>query len=214
MTSVRKRERNPKGAGDRLREEIVAAAADLIAEKGQEGLTLRGIARRVGITAPAIYAHFDDLDQVWDAVNRETFAAFAHYLRERGRGVEDPTARLRAYCQGYIRFGLDHPLQYAVLFGRAAIVADRPDKAIDTMVGGEAFAILRDAIGDCVTAGTSGSTNPVDDATAVWVALHGYVGLQAALPDFPWPPEDSLLDTLVTRLARLTPGGDTHREDR
>ena len=53
------------------------------------------------------------------------------------------------------------------------------------------------------TRGASQSTHPVDDVTAVWVALHGYVGLRMALPDFPWPQDDTLLNDLIDRLARL-----------
>jgi hypothetical protein len=47
---------------------------------------------------------------------------------------------------------------------------------------------------------------PVDDAIAVWVALHGYVGLRTAVPDFPWPPGDDLLDVLIDGLAQLAVG--------
>ena len=41
------------------------------------------------------------------------------------------------------------------------------------------------------------------DAMAVWVGLHGYVGLRAVLPGFPWPPDDGMLEVLVDRLARV-----------
>jgi hypothetical protein len=40
--------------------------------------------------------------------------------------------------------------------------------------------------------------------TALWVALHGYVSLHRAIPDFPWPPDDTVLDNLINRLALLT----------
>ena len=55
------RRRNPRGQGDRLREEIISAASELIAESGDaDRLSLRSVAKRIGIAAPSIYRHFPD----------------------------------------------------------------------------------------------------------------------------------------------------------
>jgi AcrR family transcriptional regulator len=207
MTVRKPRPRNARGEGDRLRDEVVEAAAALITENGPRALTLRAIARRVGITAPAIYAHFENVDDVLKAVVDSTFDALADHLREAGIGHDDPVDRLRAYCHAYVAFGRDRPLQYEILFSHAVELpqAGSP-KDIENLEGGEAFAILDSAIRGCVAAGVSESTHPVDDAIAVWVALHGYVGLRTAVPDFPWPPGDTLLDVLIARLARLSSG--------
>jgi AcrR family transcriptional regulator len=207
MTVRKSRSRNARGEGDRLRDEVVEAAAALIAENGSRALTLRAIARRVGVTAPAIYAHFENLDDVLKAVVDSTFDALADYLREAGTGHNDPVDRLRAYCHAYVAFGRDRHLQYAILFTRVIEFppTDSP-KALENLEGGEAFAILLGAIRECIDAGASESTQPVDDAIAVWVALHGYVGLHTAVPDFPWSPGDTLLDVLIDRLARLSSG--------
>ncbi|MCW2655654.1 MAG: TetR family transcriptional regulator [Mycobacterium sp.] len=72
------------------------------------------------------------------------------------------------------------------------------------MLGAEAFAVLLDAVRECVATGQSQSSRPMEDATALWVALHGYVGLHAAVPDFPWPPGGTVLDNLIDRIALLT----------
>ena len=54
-----RRARNPRGSGDRLREEIVEAGIRLVDETGDSAaLTLRGVARAAGIAAPSIYQHF------------------------------------------------------------------------------------------------------------------------------------------------------------
>jgi AcrR family transcriptional regulator len=207
MTVPKPRPRNARGEGDRLRDEVVDAATALIAESGPRAMTLRAIARRVGVTAPAIYAHFENLDDVLKAVVDSTFDTLADYLREAGTGHDDPVDRLRACCHAYVAFGRDRPREYAILFNRAV---ERPPadfaKELENLEGGEAFAILLSAIKECIDAGVSKSTQPVDDAIAVWVALHGYVGLRTAFADFPWPPGDTLLDVLIDRLARLSSG--------
>jgi AcrR family transcriptional regulator len=196
------RTRNRRGEGARLREEIIRAAARLIEETGgQEPVTLRAIARTAGITAPSIYSHFTDLGDVLEAVVTSTSQLLATHLEQAVAGDPDPVARLHAACRAYARFGLEHPQQYRVLFARnARVPPGRPRKPITAM---PAFAFLLGAIQACVEAGRSRSTDPVEDATALWVALHGYVGLQTGAPDFPWPPDDHLIDTLTDRLARL-----------
>jgi hypothetical protein len=70
--------------------------------------------------------------------------------------------------------------------------------------GAEAFAQLVQAIEDCAEAGVLASTDPVADATAVWVALHGTVTLRTALPGYPWPELGRFTRQLVVPLARVT----------
>jgi AcrR family transcriptional regulator len=204
-SSEGRRTRNRRGEGARLREEIIRAAARLIEETGgQDPVTLRAIARSARITAPSIYSHFSDLNEVIEAVVTSTFRLLVSHLRREVAGETDPVARLHAACRAYVTFGLEHPHQYRVLFARNARVRPGgPGKSVSTMPGAEAFAFLLDGIQACVDAGRSRSTEPAADATALWVALHGYVGLQTGAPDFPWPPDGRLIGTLTDRLARL-----------
>ena len=142
--------------------------------------------------------------QVLEAVVANTFEALTDYLRRGVEGRTDAVARLRATCHAYLAFGYEHPEQYAVLFSRPFALPTEVDKTVDNMLGAEAFSFLIDGIRDCVAAGHSDSTQPQEDATALWVALHGYVGLRTAIPDFPWPPDEVVLDNLIDRIAMLT----------
>lgn len=207
VISAPPRRPNRRGEGARLREEIVHAATGLAEENSDlSGITLRAVARRAGITAPSIYAHFDNLDDVIDAVIASTFEDLARSLERDLHGHTDPTARLRAMCHGYVSFGSGNPRLYRLLFG-----PDRPQsaplttKSIDNMPGAKAFAMLVGSVHACVEAGQSSSTDPHRDAIALWAALHGYVGLLAGTPEFPWPPHGGVVDQVVDRLAYLTP---------
>jgi hypothetical protein len=51
---------------------------------------------------------------------------------------------------------------------------------------------------------TRPGNDPQRDAIALWAALHGYVGLLASTPEFPWPPHDAVVNQFVDRLAYLT----------
>jgi AcrR family transcriptional regulator len=174
-------------------------------DDGPEALTLRAIARRAGITAPSIYAHFSGLDAVREALVVNSFKMLADDLQRAIEGGLDPVARLRAVCYAYVAFCREHPNEYAVLFTREGqLVGESADLSIDTIHGAQAFGYLLDGIHECVASGASRSSSPTADATALWVAVHGFAALNMALPNFPWPPDTELLDVLIDRLALLT----------
>jgi AcrR family transcriptional regulator len=206
-TADHRRTPNPRGAGSALQDEIIAAATRLVEDRTHpSGITLRGVAREAGITAPSIYAHFNNLDAVMNAVVDRVFDELSGSLEHALVTHDEPVPRLRALCRAYIAFAVRNPRLYAVLFSRDQVPSDQQvQKSVDTMTGAHAFGLLVRAIDACVAAGRSTSTDPQQDATLLWTALHGYVGLLHSIPDFPWPPRDSVIDQYVDRLAFLTP---------
>lgn len=203
MKFVRSRRRNPRGEGARLREEIVDAAVRLIDAGGPERVTLRGVAREAGISAPSIYDHFADREQILAAVKLRLLAQLQEHI---GAAV-DPDAgsveRLIAGCTAYVNFSDRWPARYAFLFAyqpaAEAVLANGP-----LPPESNPFASLVAAITDCVEDGTSASTDPWADATAVWSAMHGYATLHSALAGFAWPAPEDLLNRIVRGLARIT----------
>ena len=210
---------NRRGEGGRLRADIVRAATGLLQERGNEdAVTLRAVARAAGIAAPSIYAHFPNPAAIVGAVVAETFAALTATLHASREEIDDPVQRLMGQCCAYLRFAEEHPGLYRVLFARAGGIAQPmaaapPDRdagaetaaknAVIVEAGTPAFAILVDAIEGCITSGRSASRDPFLDAIALWSALHGYIALRAAAPEFPWPDESSILDAMVMGQARL-----------
>lgn len=218
------RERNRRGQGGRLRADILTAAAELLDEAGNEqAVTLRAVARRIGIAAPSIYAHFADRQAILLAVVQEAFAELAQALGATTRTGAAPTsggadgadgpdgaeARLRAACAAYLHFAATRPQRYRVMFGGVWNAVDAVDSAAVsaaevTALGQAALAVLVTALDDCVAAGRSTSTDTVADAIALWLGLHGLAHQRAVLRAFPWPAD--IAERLVTPLAHL-PGG-------
>src|SRR5258706_247191 len=111
------RTRNPRGEGGRLRAEIVEAASELLEQSGSEAaITLRAVARQVGISAPSIYPHFADREEILNAVLSRAFEAMVARLRVAVQGEQDPVARLRAVAPAYVAFAAEQPHRYRVLF--------------------------------------------------------------------------------------------------
>jgi AcrR family transcriptional regulator len=208
------RERNRRGEGGKLRADILAAAAALLEQTGnEEAVTLRAVAREVGISAPSIYSHFPDREAIVEAVVDGAFADFNAAIEDAANAAiaagAGPRERVRAGCAAYLRFAAERPNRYRLMFERQhRIGGDVPDVQIagfdvpDVQIAG--FDLLVRSIQDCVAAGISASTDAARDATAIWLALHGYATLPARLPMFPWPDADALLDRIVDGLAQIT----------
>ena len=213
----RARRRNARGQGGRLSEEIVTAALALIDREGsEEAVTLRAVAREIGIAAPSIYPHFADREAIVLAVVARLFGELTAAVRAGVEAAgEDPVDQLVAGCEAYVQFGLAQPARYGVLFSGdwpeatatyCTPVVIEPGGRPLLEFGAEAFALVVDAIAACVAAGASASTDAFADGTAVWVALHGTVTLRSARPGFPWPePATAFVRQLVLPLARIAP---------
>src|SRR5260370_15177930 len=122
---TRRRQRNARGQGSRLTKDIVSGALALIERTGShEAVTLRAVAREVGIAAPSIYAHFTDRDAVLMAAVMRIFDELTEVIEEAAASAgQDPVARLVAGCEADLAFGLPHPARYGVLFSRRQIAA-------------------------------------------------------------------------------------------
>src|SRR6195952_1980774 len=97
-TPTRRRTPARRGSGETLRTEIIEAASDLLAESGDvASMSLRAVARRVGIATTSIYLHFADLDELIVAVKRLRFAELTACLETAlATAGPDPVARVRA----------------------------------------------------------------------------------------------------------------------
>ena len=167
---ARRHQRNARGQGARLTGDIVSGALAVIEREGSAGaVTLRAVAREVGIAAPSIYAHFPDRDAILKAVIAQIFDELAAAIRQGTDAAgADPVARLIAGCEAYVSFGLADPARYGVLFNARRMASQDyeaadppgPDGRPALAQGADAFALLVTAIEDCVNAGVSASTNP------------------------------------------------------
>src|SRR5580700_6564315 len=114
------RTRNPRGQGERLRADLLAAAIDLLAERESvEDLSVRAVTARAGVSANALYLHFTDREELLAAVRERCFAELRSYVLEAesaGAPDADAEAQARAMCLAYLRFARERPGHYRVLF--------------------------------------------------------------------------------------------------
>jgi AcrR family transcriptional regulator len=193
---VGRRQRARRGQGERLRTEIIDAASRMLAATGQVGeLSLRAVAREVGVAATSIYLHFRSLDELILAVKIRYFEEFGAALqRAADEAGEAPLARVRARGHAYARYGLAHRGKYFVMFSSEMVPAHLLPKA--TYLGFEVF----DAVRQEIAAVTGSEEDSHLRGVHVWTALHGSVTLRTVRRTFPWPDLDQEIDDLIDRL--------------
>jgi AcrR family transcriptional regulator len=194
------RTKNPRGFGPRLRNEILEAAGHILDRTGRdEAVTLRAVAREVGITGPSIYAHFSGRDAIMESLVDEGFIHLQRQVEESHVGLADSVDRLMAGSVAYLYFARTEPQRYRLMFTWTSPSEKGADHPSAT-----AFAVLVAVIAQCADDSRSSSVDPFADATAVWAGLHGLALLRTQQPMFPWPDEGALVRHLVHSLARIT----------
>ncbi|MFQ1002362.1 TetR/AcrR family transcriptional regulator [Modestobacter sp. SSW1-42] len=209
QATARPRERNRRGEGGRLRADILDAATKLLDRGGDEqAVTLRAVARHVGISAPSIYPHFRDRQAILSSLVHDAFAELEQALQEAAAGVDDPVACLYTLATAYLDFATTRPQRYRVMFGGVwngarAVEGGAVSQAQVDALGQGSLRLLAATLEAVAAAGHSASTDPLADAVALWVALHGLASQRAAAPLFPWP--DGFAAQLVDRVSLLKP---------
>ena len=99
--------------------QIKAVARQQMAEHGTAGLSLRGIGREMGITAPAIYNYFPRLDDLITALIVDAFTALADAIEAAELAVQSETCgpKILASCLAYREWAITHPVDFQLIYG-------------------------------------------------------------------------------------------------
>lgn len=163
----------PKVADPAVRAALIEQAARITAEEGRDALTLRRLAKEVGVSTMAVYTHFGGMDDLRREVRREGFARLLAHIDEVD-DTDDPVADLFVLSTAYYRNGTSNPNLYRAMF------MDGPVDHEDRGVGLDTFACLVRAVARCIQAGRFDKADAGDLATQLWVVQHGVVALHLA----------------------------------
>lgn len=191
------RTRARKGEGGQLRDEILDAAEQLLVRTASEDeVSIRAVAEAVGVTPPSIYRHFEDKQLLLFEVCARQFAHLDEVAAAAVAGIEHPVEALAALGRAYVRFGLEHPEAYRIMFmGRVDLTPEQ--YADEVLADTGSFAMLVAAVQACIDAGFRGDGGPVDAVTGalvLWVAVHGLTSLLIAKPGMPWGDVEAMCD--------------------
>lgn len=161
---------------------MLEAVNRLLAEWGSdEKLTMRAVAKEVGVAAPSIYLHFSDkAELVWAALT-DKYEQLADRMRLADEAVagEDVRARLLAQVHAYCRFAMRNPGHYRLMYEirQPAVDPERLGRHPSRLVARS----FRSGIQRCLAAGYAVGLPPRQAAHTLWTGLHGMLSLQHSL---------------------------------
>lgn len=182
----------PRGEGTRLREEILDATITLVEELDDPWqLSLRAVARKVGITATSIYLHFESLDALLLAAKHQMWQQFGEeMLTAAEASAGTPYDKVLAFGRAYVTFAREHPGAFRTLFTKAWKL---PVDDGMTFAGEAQFGLLADVLRK-----VSGSAEEAHlRAVQLWCGIHGLVVLRQPMSQFPWPDVDKQLESMA-----------------
>ena len=189
-----------------LKEALVRAALELIAEKGPGGFTFADAARWAGVSPAAPYRHYGDRDELLADVARRGFTLFEQALLEAWNdGLPDTMTAFERLGKAYLAFAKAEPSYYSAMF-EAGVPLDRnPELAI---ISERAFAVLRRASESLVGRLPAKERPPaLMMALHVWSLSHGIASLfgrgDAARRKLPMTPEELLEAAMLVYLRGL-----------
>lgn len=156
-----------------LKEALIEAGMKALATSEADELSLRMLAREVGVTANAAYRHFADKDDLLNALAAEGFRRFAQSQRQAVLGHATPEERLKASGLAYIAFAMAQPGLYRLMFGRLDHVGQHADLQCNSL----------DAMATLLEAAAAQLNVPAHDervrvaAAACWGLVHGLSAL-------------------------------------
>ena len=158
-----------------LRTKISAAAQELYLRDGIEGFSMRKVAEMVGVSAPAIYRHFKNRDELLNEIVVEGLNILGEYLRP-ALDADTPYERLVRMSDRYLSFALEQPKYFDFAFlipspglGQVAEGLERPDW--------ETFRLALEQVAACVEAGIFPPGDPLETAITIWAEVHGLIAL-------------------------------------
>ncbi|MGD9726009.1 MAG: TetR/AcrR family transcriptional regulator [Nitrospiraceae bacterium] len=178
-----------------LREALINAALDLIAQKGPAGVTFAEAARRAGVSTAAPYRHFRDRDALIADVAKQGFEKFAGALEAAwDEGRPAAATAFERLGRAYLAFAREEPAYFAAMFESGLPLDANPELQA---AADRAFAVLRSASETITAAASDGQKPPaLMVALHVWAMTHGIAALfgraDEARRKIPMAPEELL----------------------
>lgn len=158
---------------DEVRRKILDAARELFMTEGYDRVTMRRIAEAIEYSPTTIYHHFEDKDDLVNALCHEEFAQLLSVLDLRDR-AGDPVQWIRQIGAAYAAFGLANPNHYRFMFMTHAAFGENHAPSEPAR---QSFALLHSAVVRAIEAGAFIEGDPDTMAQALWASIHGAVAL-------------------------------------
>lgn len=159
-----------------LKNALIKAGVEILSKEGIEGLSLRKVAQRAGVSHSAPYSHFPDKQSLIAAISTEGFnQLYAELDAAVSAHANDPKRQLLEGTRSYIRFAIEHTDTFKIMF--SGVLEKEKEYPAFVDISRITFERVVDIVRACQEAGVLRAASPEMLAVAVWGQVHGIVSL-------------------------------------
>jgi AcrR family transcriptional regulator len=159
-----------------LKNALIQAGIEILAEEGVKGLILRRVAKRAGVSHTAPYAHFADKQALVAAISTEGYKGlYEKFKLIHQKHHEDPLKKLVEVAWGYIQFAVNDPAHFKITF--SGVIEKEKDYPAFVQISQLSFQYIIETVAACQNSGyvRQGPTDLI--AVNLWGAIHGLATL-------------------------------------
>jgi AcrR family transcriptional regulator len=159
-----------------LKNALIKAGVEILAKEGVDGLSLRKVAQRAGVSHSAPYAHFPDKQSLIAAISTEGFnQLYAELEAAVSPHAKNPKKQLIEGAKAYVRFAEENMDTFKIMF--SGVLEKEKDYPSFVEISSKTFKLVVDVVRACQNAGNL-PTAPADlMAVSVWGQVHGILSL-------------------------------------
>lgn len=159
-----------------LRDQILDISRHLLYEEGYKSLSMRKIAKQANVSATSIYLYFENKDHLLHTLIEESVEDLSRYIESEALPKNDSIERFKAITKSYVRFGLENPEKYEIIYKvRSGSMARYPKEKFRK--ARRAYELLVKTLEESVSQGLMEVDQPVVAAYSIWAQLHGVVSV-------------------------------------
>lgn len=159
-----------------LRDKILDTSRDLLFNKGHTSLSMRRIAKEVGVSATSIYLHFDNKDHLLHTLIEESVEELSSSIELNYNENTSVITQFESVIQGYINFALNNPEKYQIIYMvKSDAMARYPKEKFRR--ARRCYELLVKIITKGVAEQVMEEEDPITAAYSIWAQLHGVISV-------------------------------------
>jgi len=159
-----------------IRKRILDASMQLFVQEGFENVSIRRIAEIIEYSPTTIYLYFKDKDEIFFNLHEIGFMKMQEMNKDLPT-IQNPLIRLHKMGENYIRFGLENPEYYDLMFIQKEPMDKLTEMGCEWENGDAALTLLRNTLIECMEKGYIAKVDPIMLSLSVWSMVHGLVSL-------------------------------------
>ena len=187
------------------RDAISTAARDILVAEGLHNVSLRKVAGRLGVTAPALYAHVADKRDLLQGIAESEINRLVDQFKS--VSDDDPVERIRMQCRAYVDYACSNPDLFRAMFLFRPELTAEPFGDLPPL-GSRLFDVVQDAVQEAIQRGCFGEAVDAQRATlTIWTAAHGAATMLLSGPPLEAEVQNRLADAVVGAVLAGLPEG-------